>query len=171
MLVDFDSKIMVALSFNCRTLVVLTLNIPLVLSLVPPLPGHLISRQNSQLCNESDKWSPTPEAWAAASTDQKLAEWWARTSQDGARFDEALGNLLGYASVKCGIGSSSSCPLPSCFGKKQPQLHRRSFADDEQGQKTEVLSPGHILPQSPCRTSIPCSTSCMTDWPLLKPML
>ena len=76
----------------------------------------ILSRQTA-LCNQTSEWSLTLESYAQANTDGNLRQLLADATARGQRFDDALGDILGYNDFKCGIGLGASCQIGSCFGQ------------------------------------------------------
>ena len=77
-----------------------------------PLP------QNSDVPCSDESWAVTPQHWQEINVDKSMAEWWKNdvtpTEKGSNTFVGLLFNISGDGIVQCGIGSDSTCTLPSC---------------------------------------------------------
>ena len=76
----------------------------------------LTARDVAKLCNVSEAWQPTPEAYVDAQTDDKLLSL-ANDLDSGERFDHRLGIRIGNTDFHCSVNTETTCIVPSCFGK------------------------------------------------------
>ncbi|MCJ1403223.1 Mucin-21 [Xylographa trunciseda] len=68
-------------------------------------------------CSDST-WIVNPQNWQAINVDKSLDDWWndnVTSAEKGSNtFVGLLFNMSGDGTVQCGIGSDSTCALPSC---------------------------------------------------------